>query len=140
MDVSETYIKMCQKATEIQVGLWNGGDFTWLPGDDMVRIVVKPSTAVHEQDAVVWLETICDLNDLDAVWLPRQDQLQGLVDGDVYNQTYDIFDFASGAYFDDQFDGNEPGKVFPSWEQMWLRFVMREKFSKTWNGEDWVAD
>jgi len=25
-----------------------------------------------------------------------------------------------------------------SMEQAWLRVVMKEKYNKTWNGEDWV--
>jgi hypothetical protein len=25
-----------------------------------------------------------------------------------------------------------------SWEQLWLAFVMKEKYNKVWNGEDWV--
>jgi len=27
--------------------------------------------------------------------------------------------------------------IFNSMEQLWLAFVMKEKFDKVWNGEDW---
>ncbi len=27
---------------------------------------------------------------------------------------------------------------YSSWEQFWLGFIMQQKYSKTWNKEDWV--
>ena len=35
---------------------------------------------------------------------------------------------------------NSPCIDFQSMEQLWLAFVMSERYSKIWNGEDWVAD
>ena len=29
---------------------------------------------------------------------------------------------------------------FSSFEQLWLVFVMKEKYGKTWNGQDWVKE
>ncbi len=66
------------------------------------------------------------------IWLPRQDQLQEMADiGFVY-----ISAKFFGMWCDDiQYD--EP--KFTSMEQLWLAFVMKEKHSKTWNGQEWVA-
>ena len=73
------------------------------------------------------------------IWLPRQDQLQDILDLDEkpYYLVRDFYksmtkwEFRDGEYANDDF------LQFTSIEQLWLIFVMREKFNKTWNGTDW---
>ena len=79
MDTSEEYIKMCQKATEVQ--------------------------ALCEADVEI---------ESPSIWLPRQDQLQGMVE------------YTVGV------------NKFNSMEQLWLAFVMSEKYNKKWDGKDWI--
>jgi len=71
----------------------------------------------------------------DVVWLPRQDQLENIIFEYLIkgNNMYSIFslllDFVDYANRLTELD---------SMEQLWLAFVMKEKYNKNWNGEDWV--
>jgi hypothetical protein len=65
------------------------------------------------------------------VWLPRQDQLQEMIlplfKGSCHWMLEECYKFIQ-----------LPHPVKPqSMEQIWLAFVMQEKFAKTWNGEHW---
>ena len=64
------------------------------------------------------------------VWLPRQDQLQEMVvkEEEVPNKL--SYRFALWTLFS--------GNKFTSMEQLWLAFVMKEKFNKIWGGEKWT--
>ena len=77
---------------------------------------------------------------LDTIWLPRQDDLQKMV-----ADTIDCPSHSSCAIFinvghrmhqwcDEAWDY---WMRFTSMEQLWLAFVMKEKYNKVWNGEEW---
>jgi len=105
MDKSKTYIKMCEKAKEIQQ--------------------LAPSPTYEDKE--FW--HIDD--DGDNTWLPRQDQLQEMVKrGNAkfhpYNLLWRLMRFAHNSF------------DCTTMEQLWLAFVMKEKYNKTWNGEDWI--
>ena len=91
------------------------------------------------------------------VWLPRQDQLQSLLpEGrrDLLNAERLLALLNDLRDFCDPFDrlGTMPLPVatreaekdqkyveqFVTMEQLWLAFVMEEKFQKIWNGEEWI--
>lgn len=67
-----------------------------------------------------------------SIWLPRQDQLQDMVDWSkditliklIYNWVALSVNYAS---------------QFTSMEQLWLAFVMKEKFNKVWDKTAWVT-
>lgn len=65
-----------------------------------------------------------------SIWLPRQDQLQAMIIKDVY--------LLSEAFDDFVGDEEYPFTDFKSMEQLWLAFVMKEKFNKYYDGKDWV--
>ena len=77
----------------------------------------------------------------DAIWLPRQDQLQEMLGG--YEETLALL----MNYFGDPCDslGNRDGlsinndyfNRFTSMEQLWLAFYMKEKYNKVWDGKNW---
>ena len=127
MDKSSYYIKMCESAKVIQK--------KWKPdfGDFFVSLSsgrTSPClTLVSElEKKVSYLKTI------KAVWLPRQDQLQGMVN-DVYATPWDLAIAFSNVLMADNasyFD------TFDSMEKLWLSFVMHEKHSKKWKDGDWV--
>lgn len=76
------------------------------------------------------------------IWLPRQDQLQDMIVnhggfykglssfGKVFRR---LDNFHSSVDTAHKYYGQ-----FDSMEQLWLAFVMKEKYSKLWNGNDWV--
>jgi len=73
----------------------------------------------------------------DDVWLPRQDQLQEIAGEDLSNSKttlfYRLYDWKNKEY---------PRTYQESWEQLWLAFVMHERFGKYWDFEtkEWVNE
>ena len=132
MDTTSEYVKMCQEAKEIQA-LW--------PLEDGDFYIPKPSSL---QGAVLAFCALCNIKDSfgnvfigeqnkgDYIWLPRQDQLQELVkERGLQSLTWNIYQFTesvSGGGF----------TIEGSMEQLWLAFVMEEKFGKIWDGEAWT--
>lgn len=140
MDTSETYVKMCEKAFKDlkrplrsiinnepqcvdRLTLWarrypNGTYFTWM------------STNPFEDSFPIY----------------GQDQLQEMVDFSKFQMT--LFKNSKGDWsfsvekrIEDGGDGFGRTAYWvdgSSMEQLWLVFVMGEKFGKTWNGMDWI--
>ena len=118
MDTSKEYIGMCRKAVEIQE-LWSpiSGDVYYSQNVKIISIWTY-SYPPHE-----------DYNKI-FTWLPRQDQLQDIVDNNLKRLCtgFCLFLKQTGDY-----DYN-----FTSMEQLWIAFVMHEKYGKKWDGKDWV--
>jgi len=165
MDKSEQYIKMCD-CEKIQVPHWRKGwkegDYFWdkekvclcgmdylvikdifLDDRNYVRFAMRePLTAVvYEQplptstmsikEGEYEIHTLCN-----ALWLPRQDQLQKMVKEDGETDLEILADFSYGMI---EFSSKYGGTLkFTSMEQLWLAFVMKEKYNKTWDGEKWI--
>ena len=109
MDTTEKYIKMCEKAGEIQ----------------------KQRPNIFEDIKSYWHPAIPN------VWLPRQDQLQEMVADRLLGlQTVcaEMYEFAISA-------GETSGiTIDGTMEQLWLAYVMHEKYQKVWDEEEeeWV--
>ena len=131
MDCGEVYIKMCEKAEEIQTHKFEYGD--WF---------AFPSNSKFSGCGVVTEQTI---NVCNVVWLPRQDQLQEMIcpkQECLCSLTQDFFRFVYEE------DGRLPlGKNnlnaieahYTSMEQLWLVVLMRKKYNKIWDGENWIS-
>ena len=111
---------MCEKAKEIQE--------LWIPqnGDEIFDTL----------DYKPWIISLDDgwKPEIDDIWLPRQDQLQDMVTYSVwFEKLYRFYDWL-------QKENYNPTKwiTFSSIEQLWLAFVMKEKYLKEWNEKDWV--
>lgn len=133
MDTSVEYIKMCEKAVEVQDG-WRPkiGDIysssTPQYGVQQNKIVIIESTKYHK-----FSKAKTSFRRRYMFWLPRQDQLQGMVTKFSEVKVAHIIinvDKMNEDYF----------CKFSSMEQLWLAFVMREKYNKNWNGEDWKEE
>lgn len=106
MDLSNDYIKMCEKAGEIQ---------------EQHKIIQNDSSPIF----------------MNEVWLPRQDQLQEMVKREPWFETiYRFYEFLQGGTIDVH-SWNGPCTKYKSMEQLWLAFVMKEKYGKSWTGEEW---
>ncbi len=129
MDTSKDYVQMCSQAKELQ-DIWKPsiGDFYNGYRINVVctqELIDTISTDIREHKADAWV-----------TWLPRQDQLQTIVG---YPGGFVFFNF----YFKKPLFYEKKKPMFPllyfnSGEQCWLAFVMKDKFGKVWNGEDWV--
>jgi hypothetical protein len=82
----------------------------------------------------------CD-EDLSYIWLPTQSQLQGMIKNkreyswhllERFNG-WVIYNSPKTEYFKQNFSNF-------SMEQLWLIFIMKEKFNKIWDGEDWILN
>lgn len=72
------------------------------------------------------------------IWLPRQDQLQDMVLEGGRDLSSMFQEFIHLVY-EIRYRESDPAiKFFTSMEQLWLAFVMKEKYNKVWNGEEWL--
>ena len=144
MDTSPTFIKMSD-CPEIQ-GLryipgkrdyFDDGDYYFWSLDD-------PSIAGHGKHGKSGIKIDHDdgwsKDDFpsNSIWLPRQDQLQkmmGISDLWVLTLRFEYFLRTEKTY-----NIREYPFGFTSMEQLWLAFVMKEKYQKTWNGKEWVKN
>jgi len=141
------YIKMCEKAKEIQEG-WKPqyGDYIggqwFIDTEDNIGLTQLGIVLSYDADKKL-LNTGGDIlwSRETNIWLPRQDQLQDMV-GD-----YRTLNQYLAAYYDAMLNWKEYmgetredywENTFTSMEQLWLAFVMKEKYNKVWNGEKWI--
>lgn len=154
MDTSPEYIKMCKAAPEIQ-GLRNGSDSDWDYGDYWYSDANKSGSSFWEEHWGIYDSSIT-FRILPATFLPRQDQLQEMIQGklfvredepgailDIVSMPFDSFDRFLDLFVDGEDKGNqwwnEYALKFKSMEQLWLAFVLSEKYGKSWNGTEWVS-
>lgn len=138
MDTTPEYIKMCEKAEELEE--------LWQPTiADMViqRLWQNRWFYVTYHEAEMIKEPQSNKSDMwksQYIWLPRQDQLQEMVFDDIpYQKLLRFTKFCqSNIYADD--DPILWWAERRSIEQLWLMFMMFECHNKTWNGEEWKED
>ena len=118
MDTSETYIKMCEKAVEIQDHQLDEGDF---------------------YDKGFGGEIWCYEYMADGTWLPRQDQLQEMRPNKISLAYADLGCAVREGFYDGYIDKNGfgYGTPFETDEQLWLAFVMHTLYQKSWDETDW---
>lgn len=134
MDTSETYIKMCQQATEIQAA-WVPQPGDYCIGNEYEGFIQFGTPAIGDCPAGITWDNENNHSEprADVICLFRQDQLQ-----EMYGQ-FGLQSMCAALY---NFSTSAVGSTITiagSMEQLWLAFVMWEKYNKTWNGEDWVG-
>ena len=121
MDTSKKYIKMCEKAVEVQK--------LWIPkrGDFIVEPAKKDS-------ALIISASLNRMFPMD-IWLPRQDQLQEICPYKYPEYVFRFYDFLQKEFiYKDEWICLDSFSM----EQLWLAFVMKEKWNKIWDGQNWV--
>ena len=126
MDTSPEYIGMCDRAIEIR-RMWkmSAGDFI-VQGE---KVHVVSSGRIMGR----WFG-----GGKAVIWLPQQDQLQEMVLSKELHYRHRLYGLLQ------RFIDFTRSRLLPSdqrlWscEQLWLMYVMDEKYSKRWNGEGWV--
>ena len=160
MDVTPEYVKMCEKAEEIQK-CWKptGGDWYLFDYRGTTKTSREFENQIWGDDDKTWkrVEIMCyqpsEVKDLfvstdgktshvmsaadmvrRAVWIPRQDQLQRMVlDTDAITTEFKFHGWIITSNY------IPIGLPQPSMEQLWLAFVMSEKYDKIWDGTGWVC-
>lgn len=163
MDKSEEYIKMCESAKEIQK-VWQPNVGDWFLND--YRRTTGFSEDVEKQiwgnDKDKWEKIQCltykpsikeyvTISDSDGshvhrmdeffkhrhVFLPSQDYLQKLIQGNFIKVLDKESDFADSSY---PIHPYTTLSHFKSREQLLLGLVMKEKYDKVWNGSEWIKN
>ena len=123
MDTSEQYVRMCEKAVELRMTKER------LDPDDLVAAggvsYLREIKYIHQVRGY----PVC-------VWLPRQDQLQEMM-GEGWGclaLLCHFFEFTKHMIVDGE---SVLALQFTSMEQFWLAFVMKEKYNKHWDGDNW---
>ncbi len=137
MDTSEIYINMCdcpeiQKQWKLQ-----NGDFFY---DIRISIGngVCPYMIGYEGKHFDEFGEYADVEF--CTWLPRQDQIQEMIDDDpMYKkgQGWCTMPRKFTKRLAEFVDSNDYNMVATSMEQLWLAFYMEEKYSLVWDGEEW---
>jgi hypothetical protein len=139
---------MCRKATDIQEH-WvpkpcdfiidysdvKGGFGFCSPAASIVQVVdsyIGPADSEEYKHESEHLKK-------NSFWLPRQDQLQKLIQPDDSKVSSMVNKVIESQYYESSKDDFVAAPLkFYSMEQIWFAFVMKEKYDKTWNEEDWV--
>jgi hypothetical protein len=130
MDTSKEYISQCD-CPEIQ-------DLCNHEYGDRFAVMREGSLqCLTYQERVRWSEELgCQPK---YIFLPRQDQLQEMVIID--NNTLGLLDkfheYVTDLYY--KSSENDYLRILESsFEKLWLAFVMKEKFNKTWKAGKWI--
>jgi len=135
MDKTETYIKMCEKAVEIQKK-WKPAeaDFMYNFAVEIVSFIrVNRTTDRRFKNHSI------PYNKDRFFWLPRQDQLQEMENPKGFSGFIDWRGWLDNIYPAQENPFDAEAVRFHSWEQLWLAFIMSELYSKHWNGEEWIT-
>lgn len=171
MDTSAKYIEQCWKAVKVQEIFksklhkngWVGNyvsvkwkETTSMGGFDSVLLQESPSYGLSYNRGK-WIayngqlpKSVHYTRDIteyikDVIWLPKQDQLQDMINTNFMETQVTFYTFLMNrtiwkdvtlTFLIDRV--NKYGGIFKSLGQLWLAFVMKEKFNKTWNGNDWI--
>ena len=125
MDTGKEYIKMCEKAHEIQ-------EFKneYLNGD----IIYNYSTEnlKNEKSVGIYMEVedtyYSITNNDETIWLPRQDQLQEIVCINWKDFNLDVLK--------DWYKFIMKLSPLNSMERMWLKYTMYKIYNKEWNSKE----
>lgn len=124
--ITKNYIKMCERAEEIQV--------KWKPriGDTIKHRLTKSTQLITLYD----IETYSDDFYIEEkyTWLPTQEQLQEMLKNSWADPSILLAEFYGWQVF-----------IYPKFKdesitERWLAFVMKEKYNKVWTGEDWINE
>jgi len=139
--ITDNYIKMCEKAEEIQNEYFISEDErlknNWLWEYDI--FACKEHRVIFRNYQTVVCPAIkgnlCNRRN-NKIWLPTQEQLQEmiLIDKkykDMFSLNNDLNDFMI-----DDLDKKTRGNM----NELWLAFVMYEIYNKIWTGEKWAVN
>lgn len=133
MDTSKEYIKMCNESEIQKYWKFEVGDYVFRRDKKDIKIICEGCYDVFDVVA------INDLSRQDLILLPKQDQLQSMIDFMQHDKFYyAINDEEYSSWIVDK--KRIPRFNVRSYEQLWLAFVMKEKYNKVWNGKEWINE
>ncbi len=135
--ITKNYIKMCAKAKEIQK-LFQFKQGEWY---------IHKGHYIVLDESIISVAIINQYKKEKAIWLPTQEQLQEIILPilrEKYNNSVPLRKMnREGIWVMDLFHAFlTEDRLFHSndMNELWLAFVMKEKYNKIWTGEDWVNE
>ena len=132
MDLTPMFIKQCIASEEIQaskLSIERGDLWCWKSMPTKVYMHSDSNSIIlARKSAKPPVNT--------KVWIPRQDELQKILNWGTEQLLVGLTAFATRICSKSRPDYD---KLLLSMEQIWLAFVMKEKYEKVWNGKYWVA-
>ena len=126
MDCTTDYIKMCEKANVTQGRGLVYGDYYHRTN------LFRQHVDIFCEKGGLWQgEFIYGF-----IWLPRQDQLQEMTG---ITKAWQFHEWIKRISFGIDSPPDVLMRYEQDWsmEQLWLAFVMKEKYNKVWDGEEW---
>ena len=140
MDTSIEYIEMCEKALDEIQRVWtpaNGDCFAICINSEWRSGIVADCGEAGQKHYRSYSDDPDNEGGYLYTWLPRQDQLQEIImkDGSIKTtigrMTFEVA-FGLSVVFTERV--GRYTKYNWSMEQLWLAFVMKEKYGKIWDG------
>lgn len=140
--ITKNYIKMREKAEEIQKD-WKpkNGDYIYFLNSVGV-IIMEPSgnwSVFSDKIDLFAYSSIGNNYMKDSIWLPTQEQLQEMILDNPNADFQPLWLLNKFKMFTDTINIGSLGTgIEDSFNELWLAFVMKEKYNKIWNGKDWI--
>ena len=151
--ITKNFIKQCEQAEEIQKA-WEpkAGDYTQLKNNRQIYLISSVEKS-KDKKKVVFYTNIINGNDSwcyleffkdNFTYLPTQERMQEMLNSErCMNDLRFEYKIEALLYHLSEFISIKNGrynlsKSNDSFEQLWLAFVMKEKYHKIWTGEKWV--
>jgi hypothetical protein len=135
MDTTEKYIKMCEKLPFTEaIPIINGGiaiDGTFVAPDGSWWHYNIPLYTQDQLQEMVYTKEVEE-----RYKCPKSRWLAMRINKfwESHEPRFSIYQYEPLTKQPDNYCDQ-----FSSMEQLWLAFVMHEKYKKTWNGEEWVS-
>jgi len=149
--ITENYIKMCEQAEEIQKA-WEpkAGDYVQLKNNRQIYLISSVEKS-KDKKKVVFYTNIINGNDSwcyieffkdNFVYLPTQEQLQEMIIPILRRKFKDFWDMERINIWMIQHFINFMHDIdyLDTLNELWLAFVMYEKYNKIWTGEKWEEE
>jgi len=152
MDTTVKYVKMCEKAEEIQKRKPRMFTVTM---NNLQRYSIFESMKMNHFGKGICCDgysgnwwcisrkydgrTVWEVKEDGFIWLPRQDQLQEIrLKDSAKDFHYILGEFAD--WHEENFVNIFSKQKLTSMEQLWLAFVMEKEYKKIWNREEWINE
>jgi len=121
---------------KIDKGVWNDEELAEVVILHFKSAVDGYFAATNGKGEEQIFNSIKELHKATCIWLPTQSDLQEMTEVKAVSSEPQYKVMSQFVRFFDHYEWVPPH--FTTWEQLWLAFVMKEKYNKVWTGGKWV--
>ena len=143
MDTSGTHIKMRLRAIpDLGMGIPPAAFGSWIA--DYVFVDIKGDFYYSTEREVCQLERQDQLQEMVSKYIKKElgedriEEMWGTENSEIKQAFLDFAHWLGIQYHDEPFTC-VPTNCFETGDQLWLAFVMKELYNKSWNEKDWVV-